>query len=139
MQTLPLCEPEQAQVGRQLLDLMLSGQSYAKAIAQLAVPAPFKQSRAYQLAGLARSSGQLTFQDNRHGHPSKFRPEITAWLQQLCLLSPLLTSRQLQIRLLEQFNLPVSLSQINRIRLKLGVANSSASRKLQGAAKKKPV
>ena len=127
-----------AETSRQLIELMLSGHSYVKAIAQLAAPAPFQQSRAYALLKQARTTGQITWRDGRHGHPAKFRPEITSWLKQRCQNEALITSRQLQLELGQQFNLRVSRSQINRLRVQLEVANSLASRKLQGLAKKKP-
>src|SRR5437868_4344258 len=100
---------------------MLSGQSYAKAVEQLAGPAPFKQSRAYDLLKQARANGPIEWHDERHGHPSKFRLHITSWLKQLCQHSPLLTSRQIQLKLHHQFNLQVSTSQINRLRVQLEV------------------
>jgi transposase len=131
-------KPQQkAETSRQLIELMLGGQSYHKAVAQLAAPAPFQQSRAYQLLKQARSTGQIDYHDDRHGHPAKFRPEITGWLKQRCQHAPLITSRQLQLELGQQFNLRVSKSQINRLRVQLEVANSLASRKLQGLTKKK--
>lgn len=127
-----------AETSRQLIELMLGGQSYHKVAVQLASPAPFQQSRAYQLLKQARSTGQIDWHDAWHGHPAKFQPEITSWLKQHCQNTPLLTSRQLQLELGQQFNLQVSRSQINRLRVQLEVANSLASRKLQGLTKKKP-
>lgn len=126
-----------AETCRQLIELMLSGQSYVKAERQLAAPAPFQQSRAYQLLKQARSTGSIDYHDARHGHPAKFRPEITSWLKQRCQNEALITSRQLQFELGQQFKLRVSKSQINRLRVQLQVANSLASRKLQGLTKKK--
>ncbi|MBO0793360.1 MAG: helix-turn-helix domain-containing protein [Ktedonobacteraceae bacterium] len=64
-------------------------------------------------------------QDGRHGHPSKLRGEARAFLEASCREAPCTSSPTLQTALREHFDLQVSVSQINRVRVVLGVSNPS--------------
>jgi|GEM_PF-299029 len=124
----PVIEPK-----IQMLNLMLQGQSWAKATQQLGYP--LKHSRAYQLLKEARAKGQVIWHDNRHGHPAKFRAEVRDWLKQVCQAAPQTTGKVLQTQIRQKFKQEVSTVHINRLRLQLGLANTQACRKSKGRAK----
>ena len=65
--------------------------------------------------------------DGRHGHPSKLRGEARAFLEETCRQAPQTPSSTIQIALRERFDLQVSISQINRVRVTLGISNHRTS------------
>jgi len=65
----------------------------------------------------------------RHGHPIKLRGAARAFLEKQCQQAPHTPSSTIQAELRERFNLSVSISQINRVRVTLGLSNHSAGQK----------
>jgi transposase len=106
-----------------LVTAMLAGQSWQEAAAATATPV--KRAMAYRLLCAVRSRGNIALQDGRHGHPSKLRGEVRAFLEASCREAPRMPSSTLQAALQERFGLQVSVSQINRVRAALGVSNPS--------------
>jgi len=86
---------------------------------------PVKQAMAYRLLRAVRTRGNSALQDGRHGHPSKLRGEVRAFLESTCREAPSTPSSTLQAALRERLDLQVSVSQIKRVRAKLGMSNSS--------------
>ena len=74
------------------------------------------QSTAYRLRQRMRQGGKLALQEGRHGHPAKLRGEVREWLEQTCRQAPHTPSHEIQEQLVERFALPVSVSQLNRVR-----------------------
>ena len=108
---------------RQLVTAMLKGQSWKEAARAEALPV--RRAMAYRLVRAVRTRGEEALQDGRHGHPSKLRGEVRAFLEGSCREAPHTPSPTLQAALRERFDLQVSVSQINRVRAALGVSNHS--------------
>src|SRR5438309_7737605 len=106
----------------QLIESMFAGQSWRAAAAQSQLK--ISRSTAYRLVQLARNEEKaaLAFLDDRHGHPYKLTEPVQAWLSEFCTNHPQIASSQVQSELQSRFGVPVSVSQINRVRAKLGVS-----------------
>lgn len=107
----------------QLVTTMLEGRTFREV--STGAPVPLKRAMAYRLLRAVRAKGKSALQDGRHGHPSKLRGEARAFLEASCREAPSTRSSTLQAALRERFNLQVSVSQINRVRVTLGVSNPS--------------
>ncbi len=107
----------------QLIEAMFAGHSWQSAVtlSQLHV----SRATAYRLRQLARDEEQAerAFLDDRHGHPYKLTAPVQAWISEFCTTNPQTPSSQVQRELKSRFGVVVSVSQINRIRAKLGVSN----------------
>jgi transposase len=76
-----------------------------------------------------RQGGKLALQEGRHGHPAKLRGEVRQWLEETCRQAPYTPSHEIQVQLAKRFALPISVSQLNRVRATLGVSNPPQSAK----------
>src|SRR5215467_5723396 len=107
----------------QLIEAMFAGHSWQEALtlSQLHV----SRATAYRLRQLARDEekAERAFLDDRHGHPYKVTAPVQAWISEFCTTNPQTPSSQVQRELQSRFGVVVSVSQINRIRAKLGVSN----------------
>jgi transposase len=107
----------------QLIEAMFAGHSWQEALtlSQLHV----SRATAYRLRQLARDEekAERAFLDDRHGHPYKLTAPVQAWTSEFCTTNPQTPSSQVQRELKSHFGVIVSVSQINRIRAKLGVSN----------------
>ena len=106
----------------QLIESMFAGHSWQEALAQSQLHV--SRATAYRLRQLAcdEEKAERAFLDDRHGHPYKLTEPVQAWISELCTDQPQIPSRQVQSELQSHFNVTVSVSQINRIRAKLGVS-----------------
>jgi transposase len=107
----------------QLIEAMFAGHSWQSAVAQS--PLNISRATAYRLRQLARDEQKAAsaFLDDRHGHPYKLTEPVQAWLSEFCTDHPHIASSQVQRELKSRFGVVVSVSQINRLRAKLGVSN----------------
>jgi len=96
---------------------------------------PLKRSGAYRLLREVRMRGDDALRDGRHGHPAKMRGPARQWLADYCRGDPAVAGATVQAALQERFGLAVSVSQINRVRVALGVGRSAAG----GGGKSGPV
>jgi transposase len=87
------------------------------------------QSTAYRLRQRLRQSGEQSLQEGRHGHPATLRGEIRTFLEERCQQAPSIPSHEMQNQLAARFTLPISVSQINRVRATLGVSKTPPSAK----------
>ncbi len=87
------------------------------------------QATAYRLRQRMRQGGKQALQEGRHGHPAKLRGEVREWLKETCRQVPHTPSHEIQAQLVERFALPISVSQLNRVRAALGVSNLPQSAK----------
>lgn len=94
-------------------------------------PVPLHRSTLYRLRQRFQVNPETALSDGRHGHPSKLRSEVYAWLQEYCQAAPGCSSRTVQTALYERFAVQVSIAHLNRIRASLGL-----SRRLRGVEKK---
>jgi transposase len=107
----------------QLIEYMFAGHSWQSAVAQSQLNV--SRATAYRLRQLARDEekAELAFLDDRHGHPYRLTEPVQAWISAFCTDNPQIASRRVQSELQSSFGVAVSVSQINRIRAKLGVSN----------------
>ncbi len=83
---------------------------------------PLGRSGAYRVLRAVARQGEGALRDGRHGHPSKLRGPVRAWLEAYCRGAPTASGAAVQAALRERFGLTVSVSQINRVRTALGVS-----------------
>ena len=107
----------------QLIESMFAGHSWQEALAQSQLNV--SRATAYRLRQLARDEEKAAeaFLDDRHGHPYKLTEPVQAWLSEFCTNHPQIASSRVQSELQSRFAVAVSVSQINRVRAKLGVSN----------------
>jgi transposase len=119
----------------QLIESMFAGHSWQTAVAQSQLNV--SRATAYRLRQLARDEekAELAFLDDRHGHPYKLTEPVQAWISGFCMDHPQVASSRIQGELQSRFGVTVSVSQINRIRAKLGVSHLWRGRN-QGPGKK---
>jgi transposase len=119
----------------QLIEAMFAGHSWQEALAQSQLH--ISRSTAYRLRQLVRSDekAELAFLDDRHGHPYKLIEPARTWLAEFCTSNPQLASSRVQAELQTTFGVTVSVSQINRVRAKLGISTQRRGQ-IQGQTKK---
>ena len=107
----------------QLIESMFAGHSWQEALAQSQLHV--SRATAYRLRQMASNEekAELAFLDDRHGHPYKLTEPVQGWISELCTDHPQIPSRRIQAELKTTFGVTVSVSQINRVRAKLGVSN----------------
>jgi transposase len=105
----------------QLIGRMFAGQAWQTAVAQSQLK--ISRATAYRLVKLARDEDKapLVFLDDRHGHPYKVTEPVQRWIGEVCINTPQIPSSRVQRELKSRFGVAVSVSQINRVRAKLGV------------------
>jgi transposase len=96
-------------------------------------PVPLHRATVYRLHQRFQTNPEIALSDGRHGHPSKVRGEVRAWLEAYCQATPECTSRMVQAALSEQCGVWVSIAHLNRVRASLGL-----SRRAHGRGKKSP-
>ncbi len=102
-----------------LVAYMDEGYSWQEAAANAGVVV--SRATAYRLWLRAWRDGPSALDDGRHGHPSKLRDPIRHWLVEVCTAAPATPSQALQTTIQAQFGVIVSVRQINRVRVALGV------------------
>lgn len=119
----------------QLIGRMLAGQSWQTAVAESQLQVC--RATAYRLIQYARDEDKAAqvFLDDRHGHPYKLTEPMQAWIKEVCVDNMRMPSSEVQKELKSRFGVAVSVSQVNRVRAKLGVSNQWKSR-AQGPSKK---
>ena len=119
----------------QLIESMFAGHSWQSAVAQSQLHV--SRATAYRLRQLARDEekAERAFLDDRHGHPYKLTEPVQVWISEFCTEQPQVASRRVQSELQSRFDVTVSVSQINRVRAKLGVSHLWRGRN-QGLVKK---
>ncbi len=107
----------------QLIEAMFAGHSWQSAVAQSQLNV--SRATAYRIRQLARDEQKAAsaFLDDRHGHPYKLTEPVQAWISEFCTTDAQTPSSQVQRELKSRFGVVVSVSQINRLRAKLGVSN----------------
>ena len=119
----------------QLIGRMFAGQSWQTVVAQSQLH--ISRSTAYRLVQRARDEDKapLVFLDDRHGHPYKLTEPMQIWINELCSDNLQIPSSRVQRELKSRFGVADSVSQINRLRTKLGVSNQWRGR-AQGQGEK---
>jgi transposase len=119
----------------QLIGRMFAGQSWQTAVAESQLS--ISRATAYRLVQQARSEDKApqVFLDDRHGHSYKLTAPVQAWISEVCTDDVQMPSSKVQRELKSRFGVAVSVSQINRVRVTLGVSNQWRGR-AQGPGKK---
>ena len=106
----------------QLIEYMFAGYAWQEAVARSQLK--ISRAMAYRLRQMAcdEEKAERAFLDDRHGHPSKLTESAQAWLTEFCTPNPQVASSQVQTELKTQLGIEASVSQINRVRAKLGVS-----------------
>jgi transposase len=112
----------------QLIGRMFAGQSWQTAAAESQLS--ISRATAYRLVQLARDEDKApqVFLDDRHGHPYKLTEPVQVWINEVCSENVQVPSSKVQCELKSRFGVVVSVSQINRVRAKLGVSNQWSGR-----------
>jgi len=127
-------EQEQRQAAKQqMLALMQAGQPWQAAAAAAGIQV--SRATACRWRQEARTRGEATLQDSRHGHPAKVLPPVLHWLELRCQATSLVASSQLQKELQEQVGVRISISHLNAVRAAYGWSNvaSQAGKKSQSS------
>ena len=111
----------------QVVEAMEQGRPWYEATRQAGLQ--ISQSTAYRLRQRMRRGGKQALQEGRHGHPAKVRGEVREFLEETCRQAPYTPSHKIQGQLAERFALPISVSQLNRVRGALGISNPPQSAK----------
>ena len=85
------------------------------------------RTAAYRLLQRVNAEGEQALVDGRHGHPSKLREPVRAWLGDDCRGAPGPPSRVVQTALRERFGVTVSIGHLNRVRVALGLRDHHGS------------
>jgi transposase len=108
---------------------MIQGRPWVDAVRDAGLD--YRRAGAYRLLHEVRRRGDAALDDGRHGHAAKLRAPVRAWLAEYCRGTPAASGPAVQAALSARFGLDVSVSQINRVRVALGLGRSAG-----GAGKK---
>lgn len=78
--------------------------------------------------------GDNGFADGRHGHPVKLRGEVLTFLIEFCQATPSVASSVLQHAIIERFASAPGVSQLNRVRARLGLSRQPVPREIKPQA-----
>lgn len=123
----PMSSLEQRQVAkRQLIEHIERGASVQQARSHSAIP--MHRATVYRLLKRVRAEGETAYRDERHGHPIKVRGEVRALLIEGCQATPSISSPVMQRAIQARFGLSISVSQLNRVRVSLGLSRKVSPR-----------
>jgi transposase len=91
-------------------------------------PVPMHRTTVYRLLKRVQREGESGFADGRHGHPVKLRGEVLTYLMEHCQTCPSVSSTQVQRAIVERFGSAPSVSQLNRVRVRLGLSRQPVPR-----------
>ncbi len=86
---------------------------------------PLHRATVYRLRQRFETDPTTALYDGRHGHASKLRDDVRAWLEAYCQATPGCRSRTVQTALYERFAIRVSIAHLNRVRARLGLSQRS--------------
>ncbi|BCL78849.1 hypothetical protein ccbrp13_13140 [Ktedonobacteria bacterium brp13] len=125
--------PQQRQVAkREIVRDIEQGVSAREARVRSAVP--MHRTTVYRLLKRIEREGENGFADGRHGHPVKLRGEVLTFLIESCQAVPSVASSELQHAIRERFASPPSVSQLNRVRARLGLSRQPAQREKKASS-----
>ncbi len=87
----------------------------------------------YRLLKRVQHEGEQAYIDQRHGHPTKLRGDVLTWVLNYCQSHVAASSSEVQRRLTERFGLPISISQLNRVRAAHGLSRQTIPREKKAA------
>lgn len=104
----------------QVVELMVSGQSWSEAIAEVGVT--ISEATAYRWVRVWRAEGSAGLADGRQGHAYKMTAEVREWIEERCRQGLDTPSGELRQELQERFGVAVSRGHLNLVRRELGVS-----------------
>jgi putative transposase len=88
----------------------------------------------YRLLKRVQREGERAFADGRHGHPVRLRGEVLTCLIEHCQASPSVSSAAVQRAIFERFGSAHSVSQLNRVRVHLGLSRQPVPREKKASS-----
>jgi len=95
---------------------------------------PMHRTTVYRLLKRVQREGDNGFGDGRHGHPVKLRGEVLAFLIESCQATPSIASSVLQHAIVERLDSAPSVSQLNRVRVRLGLSRKPVPREKKASS-----
>ena len=92
----------------------------------------------YRLLKRVQHEGESAFADGRHGHPVKLCGEVLTCLIERCQASPSVSSVVVQRAIFERFGSAPSVSQLNRVRARLGFSRQALLREKKASSSHLP-
>jgi transposase len=125
--------PQQRQAAkREIVRVIEQGASAREARARSAVP--MHHTTVYRLLKRVQCEGENAFTDGRHGHPVKLRGEVLTCLIEHCQANPSVSGAQVQHAIAERFGSAPSVSQLNRVRARLGLSRQPVLREKKASS-----
>ena len=119
--------PQQRQAAkREIVRQMKQGTSPHEALVRSIVP--MHRTTVYRLLKRVQREEESGIDDGRHGHPVKLRGEVLTCLIEHCQANPCVSSSTVQCLLQERFRVSISVSQLNRVRARLGLTRKPVPR-----------
>lgn len=89
---------------------------------------PLHRATLYRLHQRFQTDPETALSDGRHGHASKLRDDVRAWLEAYCQAAPGCSSQTVRTALYERFAICVSVAHLNRVRASLGLSRRLTAR-----------
>jgi transposase len=108
---------------REMVRAVSQGASAREARAQSLVP--MHRVTVYRLLKRVETQGEGAFVDGRHGHSYRLLGETLTFVMESCQAQPSIASSALQREMREKFGSAPSISQLNRVRARLGLTRQA--------------
>jgi transposase len=129
--------PQQRQTAkREIVRTIDEGASAREARVCSAVP--MHRTTVYRLLKRVEREGESGFADGRHGHPVKMRGKVLTFLIESCQATPSMASSVLRHAISERFASAPSVSQLNRVRARLGLSRQPVLREKKASSRLLP-
>jgi transposase len=102
-------------------------QGISAKVARMESPVPMHRVTVYRLLKRVQTEGEGALIDGRHGHAVKLCGEVLTFLKEQCQANPGVSSPALQRAMQECFVSVPSVSQLNRVRTRLGLSRRPVS------------
>lgn len=122
----PVSPAQRQAAKREIVRQIEQGMSAHVARAQSAVP--MHRTTVYRLLKRVQTQGERGLSDGRQGHAVKLRGAMLTFLIQSCQETPSAPSSAIQRALEERFGDAPSVSQLNRVRARLGLTRQPVPR-----------
>jgi transposase len=113
--------PEQRQAAKREIVRQIE-QGISAKVARMESAVPMHRVTVYRLLKRVQTEGERALTDGRHGHPVKLCGEVLTFLIEQCQANPCVSSPAVQRAMQEHFGSVPSVSQLNRVRARLGLS-----------------
>jgi len=130
---MPTITPAQRRVAKEhLLADLQRGCSVPEAYRR--TPIPLHRTTIYRFRQRVHADPVAALADGRHGHPVKLRGEMLTFLIESCQATPSIASSEVQRSIQEHFGSAPSVSQLNRVRARLGLSRQPVPREKKASS-----